>query len=103
MLLVVLMSDSGGVEMGPQDNVGPSWGQVRLGQLVVLIELIAHIQATRQDKDGREVSFLGSDISKTEQCDQLSSTSFLAQARFFFELEHRLGAFIDRKVPCISH
>ena len=52
MLLVALMSDSGGKEKGSQDNVGPSWGQVRLGQLVVLIELIAHIQATRQDKDG---------------------------------------------------
>jgi hypothetical protein len=56
MLLVALMSDSGGMEKGSQDNLGPSWGQVRLGQLVVLIELIAHIQATRQDKDGRGVS-----------------------------------------------
>ena len=52
MLLVALMSDSGGKEKGSQDNVGTSWGQVRLGQLVVLIELIAYIQATRQDKDG---------------------------------------------------
>jgi hypothetical protein len=52
MLLVALMSDSGGKEKGSQDNVGSSWGQVRLGQLVVLIELIAYIQATRQDKDG---------------------------------------------------
>jgi hypothetical protein len=52
MLLVALMSDSGGKEKGSQDNVGSSWGQVRLGQLVVLIELIAHIRATRQDKDG---------------------------------------------------
>ena len=56
MLLVALMSDSGGTEKGPRDNVGPSWGQVRLGQLVVLIELIANVQATRQDKDGRGVS-----------------------------------------------
>lgn len=52
MLLVALMSDSGGKEKGSQDNVGSSWGQVHLGQLVVLIELIAYIQATRQDKDG---------------------------------------------------
>jgi hypothetical protein len=58
MLLVVLMSDSGGMEKGTQDNVVPSRGQVRLGQLVVLIELIAHIQATRQDKDDRGVRFL---------------------------------------------
>jgi hypothetical protein len=58
MLLVGLMNDSGGVERGPQANVGPLWGQARVGQLVVLIELIAHVQATRQDKDGRGVSFV---------------------------------------------
>ncbi len=56
MLLVALMSDSGGIEKSSRENVGPSWGQARLGQLVVLIELIAHVQATRQDKDGRGVS-----------------------------------------------
>ena len=58
MLLVALMSDSGSSEKGLEDNVGPSWGQARLGQLVVLIELIAHVQATRQEKDGRGVSFV---------------------------------------------
>ena len=58
MLLVALMSDSGGIERGSQDNVGPPWGQTRVGQLVVLIELVAHVQATRQDKDGRGVSFV---------------------------------------------
>lgn len=34
---------------------------------------------------------------------QPSSSTFLTQARFFFELEHRLGAFIDRKVLWIVH
>ena len=58
MLLVALMSDSGSIERGSQDKVGPSWGQARPGQLVVLIELIAHVQATRQEKDGRGVSFV---------------------------------------------
>ncbi len=58
MLLVALMSDSGSIERGSQDNAGPPWGQARPGQLVVLIELIAHAQATRQDKDGRGVSFV---------------------------------------------
>jgi hypothetical protein len=58
MLLVALMSDSGSIERGSQDKVGPSWGEARLGQLVVLIELIAHVQATRQEKDGRGVSFV---------------------------------------------
>ena len=53
MLLVAIMSDSGGMKKGSQDNVEPSWGQVRLGQLVILIELIAHIQATRDRKSTR--------------------------------------------------
>jgi len=67
MLLVVLMSDSGSSsETDPQDNAGPLWGQVRLGKLVVLIELIGHVQATRQDKDGGGVSFESSETSKTE-------------------------------------
>ena len=58
MLLVALMSDSGSIERGSQDNVDPPWGQARPGKLVVLMELIAHVQATRQDKDGRGVSFV---------------------------------------------
>jgi hypothetical protein len=58
MLLVALMSDSSSIERDSQDSVDPPWGQARLGQLVVLIELIAHIQVTRQDKDSRGVSFV---------------------------------------------
>ncbi|KAH9960690.1 hypothetical protein BC827DRAFT_1268087 [Russula dissimulans] len=87
MLLVALMSDSGNTERDPQDDARPSWGQVRLGQLVILTELIAHVQATRQDKDGGGPS----------------SSTFLARARFFFELERRLGAFIVTKVSCVFH
>ena len=55
MLLVVLMNDSSTTEQDLQESSGPLWGQVRLGQLVILVELIAHIQATRPDKDGRGV------------------------------------------------
>ena len=58
MLLVALMSDSSSTERGSQDNVAPAWGQARLGQLVVLMELIAHVQATSKDTDGRGVSFV---------------------------------------------
>jgi hypothetical protein len=58
MLLVALVSDSGSIERGSHDNGGSTWGQARPGQLVVLIELIAHVQATREEKDGRGVSFV---------------------------------------------
>jgi hypothetical protein len=66
MLLVAFMSDSSSMEKNPQGNAGAQWGQVRLGQVAILIELIAHVQAARQDKDSRAVSFPLSDISKAE-------------------------------------
>jgi hypothetical protein len=66
MLLVAFMSDSSSVEKNPQGNAGAKWGQVRLGQVAILIELIAHVQATRQDKDSGAVSFPLSDIFKAE-------------------------------------
>lgn len=81
MLLVAVMSDSRSTDKGPQGDVGPQWGQARLGQLAILIELIAHVQSKRLGKDAQTVS----------------SPAFLAQARFFFALEHRLGAFLDGK------
>jgi hypothetical protein len=57
MLLVAVMSDSSTTDVDPQGKVGSNWGQVRLGQIAILIELIAHIQAVRQDKDARAVGF----------------------------------------------
>lgn len=52
------MNDSSTTEKDLQESSGPLWGQVRLGQLVILVELIAHVQATRQDKDSQRVSFV---------------------------------------------
>ncbi|KAH9003355.1 hypothetical protein EDB86DRAFT_3073128 [Lactarius hatsudake] len=81
MLLVVIMSDSRSTDQGPQGDVGPQWGQVHLGQLAILIELIAHVQSERHGKDAQTIS----------------TPAFLTQARFFFAFEHRLGAFLDGK------
>jgi hypothetical protein len=58
MLSVLLMNDSSTTEKDLQESSGPLWGQIRLGQLVILVELIAHVQATRQDKDSQGVSFV---------------------------------------------
>lgn len=65
MLLVAVMSDSRSTEKGPESDVGPQWGQVRLGQLAILIELIAHIQSERHGRDTQTVSF---DLSDLIQC-----------------------------------
>ena len=62
MLLVAITSDSS--SKGPPDDVGPQWGQARLGQLAILIELIAHVQSERHGKDTQTVSFV---LSKSIQ------------------------------------
>lgn len=67
MLLVALMSDSSATEKDSQGIAGAQWGQVRLGQLAILIELIAHVQAERQGQEARAVSFALSDISRAEK------------------------------------
>ncbi len=62
MLLVAIMSDSKSTDQDPQGDVGPQWGQVRLGKLAILIELIAHVQSERHGKDAQTVSFVPSDL-----------------------------------------
>jgi hypothetical protein len=57
MLLVAVTSDSRSTDKGPPGDAGPEWGQVRLGQLAILIELIAHVQSERHGKDTQTVSF----------------------------------------------
>ncbi|KAI0266517.1 hypothetical protein BC834DRAFT_823723 [Gloeopeniophorella convolvens] len=81
MMLVALMSDSNSAGKAMRDDAGSSWGQVRLGQLALLVELIAHVQAAGQDKSAQTPS----------------NTEFLNKARFFFTLEYRLGSFIEIK------
>jgi hypothetical protein len=57
MLLVAVTSGSRSTDQGPPGDAGPQWGQVRLGQLAILIELIAHVQSERNGKDTQTVSF----------------------------------------------
>lgn len=56
MLLVALMSDSKPPSKAGQDAEGPVWGHIRMGQLVVFTELIAHVQSVSQDKESLLVS-----------------------------------------------
>ena len=62
MLLVAVMSDSRSSEKGQQSDVKPQWGQARLGQLAILIELIAHVQSERHGRDTQTVSFVPSNL-----------------------------------------
>lgn len=48
MLCVALLSDIGNVEAGAMEG---AWGTARLGQLVLLVELIGKIQSIRHEKE----------------------------------------------------
>jgi hypothetical protein len=57
MVSVALMSDIGGSEKGVSAEVGgPTWGSARLGQSVLLVELIIQIQVMRDGKQSSPVS-----------------------------------------------
>ncbi|KAI0041863.1 hypothetical protein FA95DRAFT_1500866 [Auriscalpium vulgare] len=81
MMLVALMSGStpASKKAGPEGN--EPWGQARPGQLVILAELIAHVQKVAQERDPQS----GADAMLT------------AKARFFFALEYKLGNLLEAK------
>ncbi len=63
MLLVAVMSDSSSTDTGFRGDMGLQWGQVHLGQLAILIELIAHVQSERLSKDAQTVSVVQSHLT----------------------------------------
>ncbi|KAG8953844.1 hypothetical protein FRC04_001474 [Tulasnella sp. 424] len=52
MIAVALMSDPGNsfLKGKGKENPGPSWGKPRLGQCIVILELIAHLQKLTSEK-----------------------------------------------------
>lgn len=55
MMSVALMSGAAGSKASAPD-AAPVWGTARLGQLVLLLEVIGRIQAVRRTKDRSSVS-----------------------------------------------
>jgi len=49
MMCIALLSDIGMADTGTKDG---KWGVARLGQLVLLVELIGKLQKLRHEKDG---------------------------------------------------
>ncbi|OBZ67524.1 hypothetical protein A0H81_12594 [Grifola frondosa] len=75
MMSVALMSETSNTKSRGK-GAAPTWGKVRLGQLVLLFELIEHLRTVRDSKD-------------------LSALS--AAAKFFTALEARLGLMLETK------
>jgi len=57
MMAIALMSDIGEKRVTISEDLGTlSWTKVRLGQCVLLVELIGRIQAARHQKEASPVS-----------------------------------------------
>ncbi|CAA7264275.1 unnamed protein product [Cyclocybe aegerita] len=79
MMCVALLGEAGST---PSGNMEGQWGSVRLGQLVLLVELIGKVQDVRHEKEGAGNS---------------SDGKFIEVIRFVTALESRLWQTIDVK------
>ena len=100
MMCFALMGDAGG-----SSEVGMSgqWGVARLGQLVLLVELIGKIQRIRHDKEAAAnvssfYSLILLKVSKLRYCIQPSDVRFVSILRYVATLETRLWLVIELKV-----
>ncbi|KAJ7118682.1 hypothetical protein C8R43DRAFT_1035902 [Mycena crocata] len=80
MMSIALMSGAGGKQTAPVDT--PVWGVARLGQSVLLLEMIGRVQAVRRTKD-----------TPTSNPDG----AYVDIVKFVLALETRLGLLLDAK------
>jgi hypothetical protein len=102
MLSVALVRDP----IGPTSAKGGRWGKWRLGQVVLLLEVVSKVQTARIAKEaGGEVcpflydvmhdnfnGFLGSQMDRDAERDWMDTVKCI------IELEGRLGILLDDKV-----
>ncbi|KAF7360179.1 RRM domain-containing protein [Mycena venus] len=81
MMSVALMSSAGGSKSTATSDGAPMWGAARLGQSVLLLEMIGRIQAIRRTKD------------RSSNPD----TAYVGIVKFVLALETRLGLLLDVK------
>lgn len=109
MIAVALMSDPGNsfIKGKGKENPGPSWGKPRLGQCIVILELIAHLQKlTSEKKDPTAVSLFKLHITHVPVLIlnfQPYENSKEPVVRFMGALEARLAIMMDARVrPCLN-
>jgi len=102
MLCIALLSDIGMADLGSIDG---KWGTARLGQLILLVELIGNLQKLRHERDASvstRIIFL-LDITNQELFCQGSDVKFHDVLRFVTTLESRLWNMIEVKVISFHH
>ncbi|THH18726.1 hypothetical protein EW146_g2314 [Bondarzewia mesenterica] len=100
MLLVALMSDSKPAKQASQGREGPVWGKIRIGQLVILTELIAYVQAISRGRDSspvRTIETICMHMQYSSVPYHIQDQAFAAQTGFFFALDHQIGVLIEAK------
>lgn len=107
MIAVALMSDPGNsfIKGKGKDELLPSWGKPRLGQCVVILELIAHVQKLiSEKKDPTAVSFLAlhKALSGSDPRVQPYENSKEPVVRFMGALEARLAIMMDARVSPLA-
>ncbi|KAJ7741945.1 hypothetical protein DFH07DRAFT_980971 [Mycena maculata] len=81
MMSVALMSGAGASKADAAAGAAPVWGTARLGQSVLLVEVIGRIQAVRRTKDGSSNP----------------DSMYVDIVKFVLALETRLGLLLDVK------
>ena len=93
MICAALLSDPG----TKQDSAGEKkWGKARLGQTLLLVEVVSRIREVRLEKEKVGGSASSADV------DRQGDSELLEIARFVTTLEARLGVLLEAKVNYFS-
>lgn len=101
MMSVALMSGAGENEFFRFTEDGLPWSQARLGQSVLLVELIGHIQAIRRAHEAKPLVceiFKFASSPTNYRLSKAFTNSIGETIRFVTSLETRIGILLDAKV-----
>jgi hypothetical protein len=87
MMSVIIMSETGGQR-----------GKSRLGQSLLVTEVILRVRETRLGREGSDKKAQKGAIAEKEK-----DRSFIETVKFVSALETRLGILLDAKVCCRCH
>lgn len=107
MVAVALMSDRGKKDSETQHK---TWTKTRIGQAVVMLELIAFLQNARHEKETSSVSFLFACIkhscnptdSRRDVFSQCPDSSWAETCKFIAALEPRLAILVEARVSLFN-
>lgn len=105
MMSVALMSDVAKTNIRGKEKEGQRrWGKARLGQEVLIVELVMRIRKVRLERESRvdnsddNGKVTGGKNSKGDGKEKEKETAFIETAKYISALEGRLGILLDAKV-----